>query len=66
MILQLAPPVPMKTPKGHGFAHFLVDRGMEFDNEWIVFQDSGEIWSWLNRDVKLETNITYGRTGRDE
>lgn len=61
MLLQLNPPIPMNTPKGHGYANFLVDRGMEFDNEWIVFQDSGEIWSFLNRDVRLEKNITYGR-----
>ncbi len=61
MILQLNPPIPMQTPKGQGYAHFLVDRGLELDNEWIVFQDSGEIWSFLNREVRLEKNITYGR-----
>lgn len=61
MILQLDPPIPMITPKGKGYANFLVDRGMEHDNEWVVFQDSGQIWSWLNKDVRLEKNITYGR-----
>lgn len=61
MMIQLSPPIPMNTPKGHGYANFLVDRGMEFDNEWIVFLDNGEIWSFLNRDVRLDNNITYGR-----
>ena len=61
MILQLNPPVPMTTPRGKGYANFLVDRGMEIDNEWIVFLETGQIWSFLNRDVRLETNITYGR-----
>lgn len=61
MILQLNPPIPMQTPKGHGFANFLVDRGMEFDNEWIIFLDNGEIWSFLNRDVRLEKNVTFDR-----
>ncbi len=56
----------MKTPKGSGYANFLVDRGMEFDNEWVVFLESGEIWSFLNRDVRLEKNITFGRTLQDE
>ena len=60
-MLQLNPPIPMTTPKGKGYANFLVDRGMEFDNEWIVFLENGEIWSFLNKDVRLEKNITYGR-----
>lgn len=62
MILQLNPQIELNTQKGHGYANFLIDRGMEFDIEWIVFLDSGEIWSFQNRDVRLEKNITYGRT----
>jgi hypothetical protein len=61
MIIQLNPPVPMNTPKGFGYANFLIDRGMEFDNEWIVFQDNCEIWSWKNSEVRLGKNITFGR-----
>lgn len=61
MILQLNPPIPMTTPKGAGFANLLVDRGMEFDNEWVVFLNNGEIWSFINREVRLEKNITFGR-----
>ena len=61
MMLQLDPPVPMKTPKGKGYANFLVDRGIEFDNEWVVFLENGEIWSFLNHEVRLEKNYTYGR-----
>lgn len=60
-MLQLNPPIPMKTPKGSGYANFLVDRGMEYDNEWIVFLETGEIWSFLNNEVRLEKNYTYGR-----
>lgn len=51
----------MHTSRGHGYANFLVDRGMDFDNEWVVFLDNGEVWSFLNRDVQVESNITYGR-----
>ena len=65
MILQLSPPIPMKTPRGNGFANFLVDRGMEFDNEWIVFLENGEIWSFLNPEVRLENNYTYNRKGSE-
>ena len=60
-MIQLNPPIPMITPKGKGYANFLVDRGMEFDNEWIVFLENGEIWSFLNTEVRLESNYTYGR-----
>ncbi|HLT41234.1 MAG TPA: hypothetical protein VKZ95_00900 [Sphingobacteriaceae bacterium] len=55
----------MKTPRGNGFANFLVDRGMEFDNEWIVFLENGEIWSFLNPEVRLENNYTYNRKGSE-
>ena len=61
MILQLNPPVPMKTPKGFGYANFLIDRGMEFNNEWIVFLETGEIWSFQNNKVRLDTNYTFDR-----
>jgi hypothetical protein len=64
MILELREPIPMTCPKGAGYAHFLVDTGKENDNEWIIFMDSGEIWSFLNREVRLQKNYTYGR--RDE
>lgn len=61
MILQLSPVVRMHTPKGPGFANFLVDRGMDFENEWIVFLDNTEIWSVRNSMVRLDNNWTYGR-----
>ncbi len=66
MMIQLNPVVPMITPKGKGYANFLIDRGMEFDNEWIVFLENGEIWSFLNDKVRLEPNFTYKRMTHDE
>jgi hypothetical protein len=51
----------MITPKGKGYANFLIDRGIEFDNEWIVFLENCEIWSFLNNQVRLESNYTYKR-----
>lgn len=62
MITQLNPPLPLITPKGKGWAHFLIDYGVEHDLLWVVFQDdTGECWSWLNRDIKLQNNITLNR-----
>ncbi|MET4676052.1 hypothetical protein [Luteibacter sp. ME-Dv--P-043b] len=62
-MLQLNPPLPMNTPKGEGFAHFLIDYGPESDLYWTVFiTATGEIWTFANREVRASKNITIGRT----
>ncbi|MDF3982912.1 hypothetical protein P3W24_15170 [Luteibacter sp. PPL201] len=61
-MIQLNPPLPMNTPKGEGFAHFLIDYGPESDLYWTVFiTETGEIWTFANRDVRASKNITLGR-----
>ena len=61
-MLQLNPPLPMNTPKGEGFAHFLLDYGPESDLYWAVFiTDTGEIWTFANKEVRASKNITLGR-----
>lgn len=61
-LLQLDPPIPLLTPKGKGNAHVLIDYGAEHHLLWVVFQDeTGECWSWQNKDVRLQANHTYGR-----
>jgi hypothetical protein len=63
MILQLNPPLPLTTPKGPGLAHFLIDYGPESDLYWVCFQtDNGEIWTWNNKEVRADKNISLGRT----
>lgn len=62
MIQQLNPPLPLRTPKGNASAHFLIDYGIEHDVHWVCFQDStGECWTWRNRDIRIQQNITEGR-----
>jgi hypothetical protein len=61
-MLQLNPPLPLNTPKGEGFAHFLIDYGPESDLYWTVFiTETGEIWTFSNREVRASKNITLGR-----
>ncbi len=61
-MLQLDPPLPMLTPKGEGMAHFLIDYGPESDLYWTVFiTETGEIWTFSNREVRASKNITLGR-----
>ena len=62
MIIQLQSPLPFDTPKGKAWAHFLIDYGMEHDLLWVCFQnDTGECWTWNNKDIRIEKNITYNR-----
>lgn len=62
MILQLNPAIPMVSPKGTCLAHFLIDYGIESDIHFVVFQDnSGECWTWSNKEIRATKNITHGR-----
>jgi hypothetical protein len=62
MIIQLDPPMPMDTPKGKALCHFMIDYGAEHDLLWVCFQnDSGECWTWNNRDIRAQKNISMYR-----
>lgn len=54
--------MPVKTPKGNALAHFLIDNGPENDLQWVCFlDDSGECWTYNNRMIRAQKNITQGR-----
>ena len=62
MIIQLNPTLPLETPKGKAFAHFLIDYGEEHHLMWVCFQDdTGECWTWSNANVRIQKNPTMGR-----
>lgn len=61
MILQLNPPIPIKTPNGRALAHVLIDYGAEHDLLWVCFEQNGECWTWNNKDIRADENITFGR-----
>jgi hypothetical protein len=62
MIIQLDPIIPLETPKGKAFAHFLIDYGEEHHLMWVCFQDdTGECWTWSNYSIKIQSNVTFGR-----
>ena len=62
MIIQLSPTIPLTTPKGKAMAHFLIDYGQEHDLFWVCFQnDTGECWTWNNKHIRLQENITADR-----
>jgi hypothetical protein len=58
-ILQLNPTIWLKTPKGVGLCHFVIDYGEEHDLMWVVADDAtGEIWTWPNPKVRAIPNIS--------
>ncbi len=61
MILQLNPTIPLVTPRGKGYALFMINPSDEHHVQWIVAQDDGEIWTWQNPEVRMQTNPTMGR-----
>jgi hypothetical protein len=63
MIIQLASPLPLKSPLGNCLAHLVIDYGLEEKVYFVCFQDdSGECWVWNNQQVKAQRNTSYGRT----
>jgi hypothetical protein len=60
-MLQLNPPIPVTTPKGPALAQVLIDYGAEHDLLWVCFQSNGECWTWNNKDIRAEQNVTMGR-----
>ena len=61
-MIQLDPPLPLATPRGHGLAHVLIDYGPEHDLCWVVFlNENGECWTFRNPEVRALTNVTVGR-----
>lgn len=58
-IKRIDPPLPLETPKGKAFAHFLIDYGMEHHIYWVCFVEStGECWTFDNTKIKMQGNPT--------
>lgn len=67
MILQLNPPIPLThLIKGDFLAHFIHDPGIENEIMFTGFLDNGEIWTFRNRDLRAQKNITIGRTFKEK
>src|SRR5271168_2327847 len=60
--IQLNPTVPMVTARGPGFAFIMINPSDDHHVQWVVGLDNGEIWTFQNPEVRLQTNITMGRT----
>jgi hypothetical protein len=62
MIIQLNPTIPMTCPKGPGNAIAMIDYSEEHHIYWVIaVMESGEIWTFPNPLVRMQTNISMGR-----
>lgn len=61
-IKQLNPTLPLDTPKGPGQALFVIDYGPEHHLLFTVaIDETREIWTFNNTQVKAQKNVTMGR-----
>jgi len=61
-ILQLSPPIPLSCPKGNGLAYFVIDYSPDYDLMWVIaINETGEIWTFNNQEVRAVKNITLDR-----
>ncbi|HMG14721.1 MAG TPA: hypothetical protein VK590_04700 [Saprospiraceae bacterium] len=66
-ILQLDPQIPMTTPKGEGYAIAMLDYSQDHDILFvIVINETGEIWTLPNSQVRAVKNISMGRLCQDK
>ena len=50
------------TPKGDGVILFVTDYGHETDTIYtIIINTTGEMWQYTHRQIKVKSNITFGR-----
>jgi len=54
--------IDVTTPKGDGVILFVTDYGHETDTIYtIIINKTGEMWQFCHRDIKVKSNITFGR-----
>ena len=62
MMLQLNPMLPVwNEDKGTGYAFAMIDYSQEHDILYCVAFDSGEIWTFPNHKLRVQSNISMGR-----
>jgi len=64
MILQLNPALPLwHMQKGNFLAHFIHEYGIESEIYFTgILQDTGEIWTFNNKVLRGQKNISIDRT----
>lgn len=54
--------VDVMTPKGKGMIWLVIEYGHESDTIYnIIINETGEMWQYTNKDIRVTNNITFGR-----
>jgi hypothetical protein len=54
--------IEVLTPKGNGVIWLVTDYGHETDTIYtIIINETGELWQYVHKDIKVKSNITFGR-----
>lgn len=61
-MIQLNPPIELRTPKGIALCHFIATNGAEANTLWVCFEADGQIWWWPNHQVRAIRNFSMDRT----
>lgn len=63
MIFEPTNRVEVSTPNGDGIIWLVTDYGHETDTIYtVIINDTGELWQYRNKDIRIKQNITFGRT----
>lgn len=50
------------TPNGDGVIFLVTDYGHETDTIYtIIINETGELWQYRHKDIRVKSNITFGR-----
>jgi hypothetical protein len=52
------------TPKGKGVVWLVTDYGHETDTVYTVIDETGEMWQFTHKDLRVRNNLTFGRHGK--
>lgn len=62
MIFEPKNRLDVQTPKGDGIVWLVTDYGHETDSIYtIIINETGEIWQFTHKDLKVKSNITFKR-----
>ncbi len=63
-IIELQNRVEVITPKGDGFLWLVTEYGTETSKIFTIIHDSGEIWEFQPKDIKVKDNVTFNRINK--
>lgn len=57
--------VEVRTPKGDGIIWLVTDYGHETDTVYtVIIDETGEMWQFTHKELRVRKNITFGRHGK--